>query len=149
MEITTTIGFILDRKGREVWSISPGDTVFDAISLMAKKNVGALPVLQDGHLAGMISERDYARKVVLLGRGSRATPVAKVMVQDVITVSLDDTVQECMEIMTMHRFRHLPVLDNGVLVGIVSIGDLVNWIINAQAAAIDDLEHMVTGAYPA
>jgi CBS domain-containing protein len=148
MEITTTIGSILNRKGSHVWSVAPNSTVFEAISMMAEKNVGALPVLEDSRLVGMISERDYARKVILLGRGSRETTVAEIMTSNVRTIRLDDSVQDCLEVMTENRIRHLPVLEDGKLTGIISIGDCVNWIINAQTAAIDDLERFVTGAYP-
>jgi len=148
MEITTTIGSILDRKGVTVWSVSPNDTVFEAISTMAEKNVGALPVLEGGRLVGMVSERDYARKVILLGRGSRETTVAEIMTSNVRTVRLDDSVQACLQLMTENRIRHLPVMVEGKLAGIISIGDCVNWIISAQTAAIDDLERFVTGAYP-
>jgi CBS domain-containing protein len=148
MEITTTIGSILTRKGTTVWSVSPTNTVFEAISMMAEKNIGALPVLEGERLVGMISERDYARKVILLGRGSRETSVAEIMTVHLKTVGLSDSVQECMQIMTENRVRHIPVLEEGKLVGLISIGDCVNWIISAQTAAIDDLERFVTGAYP-
>ena len=148
MEITTTIGSILNRKGTTVWSVSPTDTVFEAISMMAEKNIGALPVLEGDRLVGLISERDYARKVILLGRGSRETSVAEIMTVNLKTVGLGDSVQECMQIMTENRVRHLPVLEGGKLAGLISIGDCVNWIISAQTAAIDDLERFVTGAYP-
>jgi CBS domain-containing protein len=149
MEITTTIGSILNRKGTTVWSVSPTNTVFEAISMMAEKNVGALPVLEGDRLVGMISERDYARKVILLGRGSRETSVAEIMTVNLKTVGLSESVQECMQIMTENRVRHVPVLEADKLAGLISIGDCVNWIISAQTAAIDDLERFVTGAYPA
>ena len=110
MEITTTIGSILNRKGSTVWSVSPTNTVFEAISMMAEKNVGALPVLEGDRLVGMISERDYARKVILVGRGSRETAVAEIMSINVKTMSLGDSVQECMQIMTENRVRHVPVI---------------------------------------
>ncbi|MFZ0710379.1 MAG: CBS domain-containing protein [Terrimicrobiaceae bacterium] len=148
MEITTTIESILDRKGSNVWSVSPNNTVFEAISMMAEKNVGALPVMEGGRLIGMISERDYARKVILLGRGSRETTVSEIMTDDVRTVALSDSVQDCLQVMTEKRIRHLPVIEDDKLTGIISIGDCVNWIISAQTAAIDDLERFVTGAYP-
>ncbi len=148
MEITTTIGSILNRKGSGVWSVAPDNTVFEAISMMAEKNVGALPVMDGESLVGMISERDYARKVILLGRGSRETAVSEIMTSTVRTVRLNDSVQDCLQIMTENRIRHLPVLEDDKLTGIISIGDCVNWIISAQHAAIDDLERFVTGAYP-
>ena len=149
MEITTPVGSILDRKGRQLWFIEPASTVFEAISLMAEKNVGALPVMKDSRLLGMISERDYTRKVILQGRVSRETLVADIMTKDVITVSGGDSVESCLEIMTKNHVRHLPVMDGDSLAGLVSIGDLVNWIILAQSNAIDDLHRFVTGAYPA
>ena len=148
MEITTTIGSIINRKGSNVWSVSPNNTVFEAISMMAEKNVGALPVMEGDRLIGMISERDYARKVILLGRGSRETTVSEIMTENVRTVALSDSVQECLQVMTEKRIRHLPVMEDDKLTGIISIGDCVNWIISAQTAAIDDLERFVTGAYP-
>ncbi len=148
MEITTTIGSILNRKGTLVWSVSPTNSVFEAISIMAEKNVGALPVMEGDRLVGMISERDYARKVILLGRGSRETAVAEIMTTNLKTVAQNDSVQDCMQIMTDNRIRHLPVMEEGKLTGLISIGDCVNWIISAQTAAIDDLERFVTGAYP-
>ena len=149
MEITTTIGSILNRKGTVVWSVAPTNTVFEAISMMAEKNVGALPVLEGERLVGMISERDYARKVILLGRGSKETTVAEIMTVDLKTAGPEDSVQDCMQIMTENRVRHVPVLKDGKLAGLISNGDCVNWIISAQTAAIDDLERFVTGAYPA
>lgn len=149
MEIATPIGSILERKGAAIWSVDPGDTVFNAIALMAERDVGALPVLKDGRLLGMISERDYTRKVVLLGRASRQTAVADIMRREFIVVSPQDTVQECMRLMTDNRVRHLPVMEGARMVGLISIGDVVNWIIGAQSTAIEDLEHFVTGAYPA
>jgi CBS domain-containing protein len=148
MEITTTIGSILNRKGTVVWSVSPTNSVFEAISIMAEKNVGALPVMEGDRLVGMISERDYARKVILLGRGSRETAVAEIMTTNLKTVAPNDSVQDCMQIMTDNRIRHLPVMEETKLTGLISIGDCVNWIISAQTAAIDDLERFVTGAYP-
>ena len=149
MEITTTIGSILNRKGTVVWSVAPTNTVFEAISMMAEKNVGALPVLEGERLVGMISERDYARKVILLGRGSKETTVAEIMTVDLKTAGPEDSVQDCMQIMTENRVRHVPVLTDDKLAGLISNGDCVNWIISAQTAAIDDLERFVTGAYPA
>lgn len=149
MEITTPVGSILDRKGRQLWSIDAASTVYDAISLMAEKNVGALPVMKAARLLGMISERDYTRKVILQGRVSRETLVADIMTVNVITVRGTDSVEDCLEVMTKNHVRHLPVMDGDRLEGIVSIGDLVNWIILAQSNAIEDLHRFVTGAYPA
>ena len=149
METTTPVGSILDKKGRQLWTIDSASTVYDAISLMAQKNVGALPVVEDSRLLGMISERDYSRKVILQGRVSRETRVADIMTRDVITVSGGDSVAACLEIMTKNHVRHLPVMDGDKLTGLISIGDLVNWIILAQSNAIEDLHRFVTGAYPA
>jgi len=149
MEISTPVGSILDRKGHQLWSINAGATVYEAIALMAEKNVGALPVMEGPKLLGMISERDYTRKVILHGRVSRETRVVDIMTSDVITVAPGDSVEDCLEIMTKNHIRHIPVVESGDLAGIVSIGDLVNWIILAQAGRIDDLQRYVTGAYPA
>lgn len=149
MEITTPVGSILDKKGHQLWYIEPSSTVFDAISLMAQKNVGALPVMKDSRLLGMISERDYTRKVILQGRVSRETLVADIMTRDVITVSGNDPVVDCLELMTKNHVRHLPVMDGENMTGLVSIGDLVNWIILIQSTEIEDLHRFVTGAYPA
>ena len=149
METTTPVSSILDRKGHQLWFIEPTLTVFEAISLMAEKNVGALPVMKDSRLLGMISERDYTRKVILQGRVSRETLVAEIMTKEVITVSANDSVEDCLEIMTKNHVRHLPVMEGDRMTGLVSIGDLVNWIIIAQSNAIDDLHRFVTGAYPA
>lgn len=148
MEITTPISSILDQKGSHVWSIGPNATVFEAITLMAEKNIGALAVLKDDRLLGTISERDYTRKVVLLGRSSQQTPVSDIMTRELVTVSPQDSVQESMRLMTQHRRRHLPVLDGTLLVGMLSIGDVVNWTIGVQNVAISDLEHLVAGTYP-
>jgi CBS domain-containing protein len=149
MEITTPVGSILDTKGRQLWTIDAAATVYEAISLMAEKNVGALPVVKNSQLLGMISERDYTRKVILQGRVSRETLVADIMTKNVLTISGEDSVEDCLEIMTKNHVRHLPVMDGDVLTGLVSIGDLVNWIILAQSSAIEDLERFVTGSYPA
>jgi len=149
MEISTPVRSILAGKGAILWSVRPDDTVFNAIEQMAHHDIGALPVVDDGLLVGMISERDYTRKIVLVGRSSRETRVSDIMTHDLVTVTPDDSVQECMRLMTNHRVRHLPVLEVGRLTGIISIGDVVNWIIGAQSAALDDLENYVTGAYPA
>lgn len=147
MEIVGTINEILNTKGTQVWTISPEATVFDALKLMDEKNIGALLAMEGGRLAGVISERDYSRKIVLVGKNSRTTPVRDILTTVVISVTPKHTVQECMELMTTHRVRHLPVLDDKHLVGIVSIGDLVNWIINAQRTAINQLQNYISGQY--
>jgi len=149
MEIAGSVGAILTNKGSAVWSIAPNAIVFDAIQLMADKNVGALPVVDNGQLVGMISERDYTRKVSLKGRSSKDTPVWEIMTPEPVTVNVTDTVSECMRVMTDSRIRHLPVMEGGKMVGLVSIGDLVRGIISAQTATIEALEKYITGGYPA
>jgi CBS domain-containing protein len=149
MEIAGSVGAILAHKGSAVWAIAPNSTIFDAIQLMADKNVGALPVVYDGKLVGMISERDYTRKVALKGKSSKETPVREIMTQEVVTVNAGDTVSECMRVMTDSRIRHLPVMDGEKMVGLVSLGDLVKWIISAQTATIEALQRYITGDYPA
>ena len=147
--MTVTIASILSRKGAEIWSVKPEDTVYEAIALMAEKGVGAMLVVSDGQLVGIVSERDYARKVMLLGRSSKDTLVRDIMTCKVITATPDHTVDDCMRIVTHNHIRHLPVLAGGKLVGIVSIGDLVNSIIEAQAHTIDQLHTYISGNYPA
>jgi CBS domain-containing protein len=149
MEIAGSVSAILAHKGSAVWSIAPNATVFDAIQLMADKNVGALPVVENGRLAGMISERDYTRKVILKGKSSKETPVRDIMTQELITVDASDSVTECMRVMTEKRIRHLPVMEGSKMIGLISIGDLVRRIISAQTATIDNLEKYITGDYPA
>jgi CBS domain-containing protein len=149
MEISGTVGAILAHKGSAVWSIAPNSTVFDAIQLMADKNVGALPVVENGELVGIISERDYTRKVILKGKSSKDTPVRDIMTKEPVIVHLGDSVDECMHMMTEKRVRHLPVFEGAKMVGILSIGDLVRRIISAQTATIDNLEKYITGDYPA
>ena len=123
--------------------------VFDAIQLMADKNVGALPVVDSGQLVGMISERDYTRKVSLKGKSSKQTPVREIMTQEVVTVNAADSISECMRVMTDSRIRHLPVMEGQKMIGLVSLGDLVKWIISTQAATIEALQKYITGDYPA
>jgi CBS domain-containing protein len=149
MEIAGSVGAILALKGSAVWSIAPNSMVFDAIQLMADKNVGALPVIDNGQLVGMISERDYTRKVTLKGRSSKDTPVREIMSHEVVTVNEADTISECMRVMTDSRIRHLPVMAGKKVIGLVSIGDLVRGIISAQTATIEALEKYITGEYPA
>ena len=149
MESSDPISALLQHKSPELWSTAPGATVFEAIELMAEKGIGSLMVMEDGKLVGLITERNYMRDVILKERSSRSTPVGEIMTKDPVHVSPSDSVQHCMEIMTNRRFRHLPVVLDGQVVGIVSIGDLVKWIISAQDAMIGQLEDFIKGAYPA
>jgi CBS domain-containing protein len=143
------VGQVLDRKGRTVWSIAPDATVFSAIEQMAHHRIGALPVVAGGLLLGVVSERDYARRVILEGRSSRDTRVEEIMTTPVTTVTESATVEEALRLMTERRIRHLPVVQGGNLVGMISIGDLVGWIINAQQEQISRLESYISGSYPA
>ena len=145
--MTTTIGAILEAKGRSLHSISPDDSVFSALEKMAGHNVGALVVLAEDKLVGIISERDYARKIALMGRTSPATQVRDIMSTKVICARLDQTVEECMAVMTARAVRHLPVLDHKNVVGMVSIGDLVKAIISDQKFVIERLEHYILGSH--
>jgi len=148
MKPLDTLDSVLRFKGRQVWSIAPTATVYEAIARMSEKSVGALLVLSEGRLAGIISERDYARKVILKDRSSKQTQVWEIMTDRVITASQDNTVEECMRSMTEHHIRHLPVLNGDNVIGIVSIGDLVNWTISAQEATIGHLQGYIEGRYP-
>jgi CBS domain-containing protein len=145
MNPNATISEILGYKGHNAWCVSPDTTVFDAIQLMADKNVGALLVTQEGKLVGIISERDYTRKVALKGKSSKQTAVKEILSGQVIHVIPEQTVEECMRLMTDNRVRHLPVLDGDKIVGVVSIGDLVNWIISAQSSTIHQLQTYISG----
>jgi CBS domain-containing protein len=141
----TTVARLLDSKGHEVWSVAPEDSVYRAIERMAEKGVGALTVVDGGRLAGVLSERDYARKVILQGKSSRDTPVADIMTRDVVTVRPDQSVEDCMALMTERRIRHLPVVDGDRLVGMISIGDVVKWVISDRESLIAQLEGYITG----
>ena len=145
--MTGTIGEILLIKPAGIFSVSPSATVFEAIQQMADKNIGALLVMDGDRLCGVISERDYTRKIALRGKSSRETRVQEIL-STPVAASRGSTVEECMHLMTHHRVRHLPVLEGGRVVGIVSIGDLVNWIISAQSQAINQLESYISGQYP-
>jgi len=147
MNASGTIAEILNAKGHALWSVSPDTTVFDAIQLMADKNVGALLVTEETKLLGIFTERDYTRKIALKGKSSKQTAVREIISDKVTTVHPEHTIEECMRLMTDHRVRHLPVLEEGKLVGIVSIGDLVNWIISAQTSTIHQLQTYISG-YP-
>jgi CBS domain-containing protein len=134
---------LLDRKARALFSVGPGDPVLEAIRMMAEHHVGALLVMRGSELAGIVSERDYARKIVLLGRSSAETPVSQIMTAPVITVSLDSSVQDCMRLMTERHIRHLPAVEQGRVVGMVSIGDLVKAVIEEQQQTIEQLESYI------
>jgi len=142
----TTVSQLLQAKGAEVWSVAPDTSVYDALVLMADKNIGALVVLEAGKLKGIISERDYARKVVLQGKASRDTPVREIMTAAVVTIRPDQTIQHCMALMTDKHIRHLPVIDGERVAGIVSIGDVVKSIISEQRFLIEQLEGYITGS---
>ncbi len=139
-----TVSGILKNKGNEVFSVAPDTTVYDAIKLMSDKNIGALPVIENGSMCGIFSERDYARKIVLLNRKSQETPVSEIMTASVISVSPATTLDECMGLMSSKKIRHLPVLEQDSLVGIISIGDVVTAIIKAQKETIDHLHKYIT-----
>jgi CBS domain-containing protein len=139
------VGEILNRKGHDIWYISPNATVYEALELMADKNIGAVLVIDGGTLVGILSERDYARKVILRGLASREIPVRRIMTDRVICVRTDQTAEDCMALMTDKRVRHLPVLENDQLVGVISIGDVVKAIISDQEFIIEQLENYITG----
>ena len=140
MNIGKVSSILAHKKASAVWSIGPDAMVFDAIRLMDEKNVGALPVVDNKTLVGIVSERDYTRKIIVKGGSSKDTPVSGIMTKQVLTVNPSNSVTECMRIMTERRVRHLPVVEGTKLVGILSIGDVVNWLMSALTATIDNLE---------
>lgn len=142
---TQTVGQLLMSKGQLVWAIHPDETVYAALQLLAAKNVGALVVLEGDQLIGILSERDYARKVVLHGKSSMHTPVREIMTAKVITIHPTHTLGDCMEQMTLHRVRHLPVVEQGKVIGLISIGDIVKVVISQQEFFIDQLENFIVG----
>jgi CBS domain-containing protein len=148
MELRDPIHAVVKNKGGNVWSGPSSASVYDAIATMSEKRVGALLVMESIKLVGIVSERGYARKVILKGRSSKDTQVREIMTSPVIYVTPKETVDECMRIMTANRVRHLPVIEDDTVVGVVSIGDLVNWIISAQADTIHQLHSYITGEYP-
>ena len=143
--MTKTVSSMLKGKGFDIWSVSQNDTVFDALTLMGEKKCGALVVLEEKKLCGIISERDYARKVILLGKSSKETLVKEIMSSTVFYASPDLTAEECMAIMIDKHVRHLPVMENGNLIGVISIGDVVKAVIDEKAFVIDQLERYITG----
>ncbi len=143
--MSITVNDLLNEKGYEVLAITPDSSVYEALQLLAKKNVGALLVFESGELVGIFSERDYARKLVLKGKFSRNTAVREVMTEDVITVHPEDDIEFCMKLMTEKRIRHLPVIKNGRVLGVISIGDIVKTIIADQKSTIGLLEEYITG----
>ena len=136
---------LLDNKGRHIVSVAPDASVFDAIKMMAEKAVGSLVVMEDDELRGIITERDYARKVIVKGRSSETTTVAEIMTVEVLTASSSESVNDCMEVMTEKKIRHLPVVEDNRVIGMISIGDLVEAIIADQQEAIEQLEHYISG----
>lgn len=141
----STVRNILQKKGHSVFSVSPDTSVYDALEDLEEKNLGGLVVVEDGKLIGVFTERDYARKVILKGRSSRETLVRDIMSNRPIFVNPDNTLDECMQLMSDKFIRHLPVMENGELVGVISIGDLVRYIINEKDFIIQNLEHYITG----
>ena len=148
MKLSEPIDLVLSRRERKVLSVAPHHSVYQAIEIMAEHGVGAVLVLSDGKLVGILSERDYARKVILKGHSSKEMAVHEIMTSPVVFVNRQNTVDECMAVMTNHHFRHLPVMEGEKVIGVVSIGDLVKWIISDQAETIQELEHYITSGYP-
>jgi CBS domain-containing protein len=143
----TNVGNLLTSKGREIWSIAPDKSIFDALEMMADKNVSGLLVLESDKLVGIFTERDYARKLILKGKSSKNTKVSDLMTKNILYVGSKNTIEDCMKLMTGKRVRHLPVIDTGRLIGIVTIGDLVKQIISEQQTTIHQLENYICGGY--
>ncbi len=148
MEIQGTVRDIVQKKGGEIWTTSSTTTVYDAIGLMGEKNIGALVAVENDEVIGVLSERDYSRKVVLQGRTSRDTLVGDILSRPAITVNCADSIETCMKLMTSRRIRHLPVVEDGKLIGLISMGDLVNWVMQSQRQTIQQLQGYISGEYP-
>lgn len=148
MERRDTVRVVLERKGGTLYHVAPETPVYEALETMAAYDIGALLVVSGAHLVGVFSERDYARKIILHGRDSRETSVSEVMTMSPVTVHPNLTVDHCLQLMTKFRFRHLPVMEEGALLGVLSIGDLVNWTIESQDEEIHHLNRYITGSYP-
>jgi CBS domain-containing protein len=148
VQLNDPVSSILQRKRGEIWTISPHASVYEAMAVMSDRNIGALLVMEDGLLVGIIAERDYARKIALKGKSSRETKVREIM-RTPITVTPNHTVDQCMALMTRERVRHLPVNDEGAVIGVISIGDVVNWIISSHEDTIKHLHSYIAGSYPA
>jgi CBS domain-containing protein len=148
MRVVDPVSFILRKKGTDVWSVPPDATVYDAMQMMADKDVGALLIMDGSEFVGVVSERDYARKVILQGRSSKETPVREIATETLITITPECSVDEAMRLITTNRIRHLPVICEGKVHGMISIGDLVQWISFAQDQTIEQLEHYIEGKYP-
>ncbi|HSZ18940.1 MAG TPA: CBS domain-containing protein [Candidatus Acidoferrum sp.] len=148
MNLVDTVRLVLKQKGQIVWSVSPEDCVYDAIEIMANKHVGALMVVSEDKLVGVVSERDYARKVILQGKSSKQTLVKEIMTSPAIYLTPEQSVEDGMRVMTDKHIRHLPIVENGELLGVVSIGDLVKWVISAQQHTISQLHSYITSSYP-
>jgi len=147
MQPDAKIGVLLKSKGHQVFSVGPRDTVYHAIATMAQNGIGALLVMESDRLLGILSERDYMRKVILQGRSSKEARVEEIMTSSVITTTPEQSVEDAMRMMTEHRIRHLPVVEGTRVVGVLSIGDLVKWIISAHEATINHLKHYISGGY--
>ena len=148
MRVSDPVSSILRKKGTEIWSLPSDATVYSAVEIMAEKHVGALLVIDDGRLVGIISERDYARKVILMGRASKDTFVREIMTTSLVTITPECAVDDAMRVMEKNRIRHAPVVKDGSLQGMITLGDLVKWILTTQDHTIEQLEHFITSQYP-